>query len=61
MLINTPKGQQLFDNSKDAFTYQQHRLDEVLPGNPALLKIRLAVKNRSSFSRFSNLIHLAIV
>lgn len=49
MLINTPKGQQLFDNSKDAFTYQQHRLDEVLPGNPALLKNPARSKKQEQF------------
>ena len=49
MLINTPKGKQLFDSSKDAFTYQQHRLDEVLPGNPALLKNPVRSEKQEQF------------
>lgn len=38
ILLNTDKGKELFENSKDVFMYEKHKLQEVLPGNPALLK-----------------------
>lgn len=38
LLINTEKGQKLFDRTKNSFEYSQYTLQDVLPGNPALLK-----------------------
>ena len=37
-LLNTRKGQKLFEQNKIAFDWKPHNIDEVLPGNPALLK-----------------------
>lgn len=37
LLINSEKGKTLFDNVRNAFIYEKHRLEDVIPGNPALL------------------------
>lgn len=38
VLLNTEKGRKLFDKCKTMFDFKPHSLEEVLPGNPALLK-----------------------
>lgn len=38
LLVNTPKGEMLIDNIKDNITLIEKRLDDVLAGNPALVK-----------------------
>ena len=38
LLINSKKGMTIFDKVKDRFTYHEHNLEDVIPGNPALLQ-----------------------
>ena len=49
LLINTKKGKQLFDQSKRAFEFKVHALEEVLPGNPALLKNPVRTDKQDKF------------
>lgn len=48
VLLNTEKGKKVFNECKDAFQYKEHMLEDVLPGNPALLKnpVRTAKQER---------------
>ena len=38
VLLNTQKGKEIFNDNKNAFIFNKHNIDEVLSGNPALLK-----------------------
>lgn len=49
MLLNTEKGRHLFETYKDSFEYQEHSLEEVLEGNPALLKNPIKTDKQDKF------------
>lgn len=49
MLLNTQKGNMLFDLCKNAFQYKEHKLDDVLLGNPALLKNPIRTSKQDKF------------
>lgn len=49
LMLNTEKGRLLFEKCKDRFEYNVHSLDEVLPGNPALLKNPVRTSKQDKF------------
>jgi coenzyme F420-reducing hydrogenase beta subunit len=49
LLINTSRGQKLIESVKDAFQITEHKLTEVLPGNPALLKNPIRTSKQDLF------------
>ena len=49
MLINTDKGRELFEKSKQAFQYRKYRIEDVLPGNPALLNNPVRTDKQDKF------------
>lgn len=48
-LINSEKGRQLFEKSKDRFVIQRKSLEDVKPGNPALLNNPIRTKKQDQF------------
>lgn len=48
-LVNTEKGTELIEKSKAEFEYEEHKLQEVLPGNPALLKNPIKTNKQKLF------------
>lgn len=49
MLLNTKKGEYLFDICSSKFKYKQYTIEDVLPGNPALLKNPIKTKKQDEF------------
>ena len=49
MLLNTDKGRELFEKSKQAFQYRKYRIEDVLPGNPALLNNPVRTDKQEKF------------
>lgn len=49
LLINSDKGRELFESSRDGFEIQKHNLEEVKPGNPALLVNPVRTKKQDKF------------
>lgn len=50
VLINSSKGATLFKKCSSIFDYQRRDIDDLLPGNPALLKSPVDKNNNSFFS-----------
>lgn len=49
MLLNTKKGIKLFDSCKSKFEYEQYDINDVLPGNPALLRNPVRTAKQDKF------------
>lgn len=49
MLINTEKGQKLFNGAKENVICFEHSIDDVLPGNPALLTNPVRTSKQDKF------------
>ncbi len=49
MLLNTEKGKELFEECKELFDFKPHSLEEVLPGNPALLRNPVRTNKQDKF------------
>lgn len=49
LLINSAKGKSLFEKSKDDFVVQEKNLEDVKPGNPALLVNPIRTKKQDKF------------
>lgn len=52
MLVNTKKGRELFEDSKESFEYKSHSLEEALIGNPALLKNPVKTDKQKKFFNY---------
>jgi len=49
ILINTAKGQNLFNTCKEEFDFKVHTIEEVLPGNPALVRNPIRTSKQDEF------------
>ncbi len=49
MLVNTEKGRQIFETCHKALDFKVHSLNEVIPGNPALLNNPTKTKKQADF------------
>lgn len=49
MLVNTEKGRQIFEKCNRALDFKIHSLNEVIPGNPALLNNPTKTKKQKAF------------
>ncbi len=49
IIVNTQKGECLFDKCKDKIEFAVHNLDEVIPENPALLKNPVKTNKQNKF------------
>ena len=54
LLVNSEKGSQLFDRVKDQFVCEQRRIEDVMPGNPALLNNPIRSEKEDLFFKLLN-------